>query len=362
MILLDTDQRADSGNRLYQSLGNLKVNPLAGIVIPDFNTSDALYITGSTTILVGKQASSVIAHTNLAVQITVTAARFVKGGLPFRATNMEESPYNPPIRHLVSEKQDHVTDKRHHVTASLAKREEITPTIFRYTFTLSEKLAWHAGQHVSLDFAPELDLGYEHMNDADPQSLNDDFVRTFTISSSPGDAAKLEITARTNGPATNFLKKHNTRVPLELGVLGFGGEAAFRMPTEKDGTRAVFVAGGVGITPLLAQAKRVFDGGVDLEVFWSVNKADLGLVRDALGRIEGLGHAMKLYVTGGALNEEERGTLGAKELHERRMTKEDVEKVKGQDAKFYLCAGQTMTKALEGWLEGEDFVQEDFGY
>lgn len=36
--------RADSGNRLYQTLGNLQVNPRIGIAIPDFETSDVLYV------------------------------------------------------------------------------------------------------------------------------------------------------------------------------------------------------------------------------------------------------------------------------------------------------------------------------
>lgn len=33
-----------SGNRLYQTLGNLKLNPRVGITIPDFETSDVLYV------------------------------------------------------------------------------------------------------------------------------------------------------------------------------------------------------------------------------------------------------------------------------------------------------------------------------
>lgn len=34
----------DSGNRLYQTLGNVQVNPAMGITIPDLETSDALYV------------------------------------------------------------------------------------------------------------------------------------------------------------------------------------------------------------------------------------------------------------------------------------------------------------------------------
>ncbi len=36
-----------SGNRLYQTLGNLKANPRVGVVIPGFETSDVLYVSNA---------------------------------------------------------------------------------------------------------------------------------------------------------------------------------------------------------------------------------------------------------------------------------------------------------------------------
>ncbi|PNH50067.1 hypothetical protein VD0003_g7101, partial [Verticillium dahliae] len=81
-----------SGNRLYQTLGNLQANPLVGITIPDFDTSDA---TGTATILTGDAADALLPHTRLAVKITLTSALLVKGGLPMRATSpqVDYSPY-----------------------------------------------------------------------------------------------------------------------------------------------------------------------------------------------------------------------------------------------------------------------------
>ncbi|BAE57407.1 unnamed protein product [Aspergillus oryzae RIB40] len=64
-----------SGNRLYQTLGNLQTTPLAGFVFPDFETGDALYVTGQTEVLVGKEAAALLPRSNLAVKVTVTAAR-----------------------------------------------------------------------------------------------------------------------------------------------------------------------------------------------------------------------------------------------------------------------------------------------
>ncbi|EAQ85218.1 hypothetical protein CHGG_09232 [Chaetomium globosum CBS 148.51] len=192
-----------SGNRLYQTLGNLHTNPLIGIAIPNYTTSDVLYLTGSTQLLIGPAAGTLMPHTNLAVKITIHAARLVKDGLPFRGTPGEPSPYNPPVRRLASESPNSLATPPQTTsptaTLTLTRRDLLTPTIARFTFllrppntshkppptTTAAPLRWHPGQHITLSFAAELDMGYSHMREADPQSLNDDFVRTFTISNPP---------------------------------------------------------------------------------------------------------------------------------------------------------------------------------
>ncbi|TQS33525.1 hypothetical protein Golomagni_06127 [Golovinomyces magnicellulatus] len=365
-----------SGNRLYQTLGNLKMNPAVGVVIPDYETSDVLYLTGTASILVGDEAWSILSRTNLAVKITVKDARFVKGGLPFQGTRLDDSPYNPPVRRLLSERDPNVVnpfERQNKMTANMIKREVLTPTINRFTFKLvsddGKKLAWHAGQHLTLDFDMELGNGYAHMNDDDPQSLNEDFIRTFTISSPPLDdkdvtEAELQITMRKNGRATGFLWRHNERVPLELPVLGFGGESTFRMPTTaQEAKKPVFVAGGVGVTPLLAQAKAVLAGNVGLQVLWSISKFDVPLVVDAFKRIEGLAAVTSVFITGGNGDAEVKQLqeLGVKAAEARRMDQGDVDGLKGE-TKFYLCAGEGLLKRLREWLDGQDVVWEDFGY
>lgn len=372
----------DSGNRLYQTLGNLKINPLVGIVIPDFDTSDVLYVTGSASILVGADAAAIIAHTTLAVQITITASRFVKRGLPFRGTALEPSPYNPPVRHLLSERDTHATTlgARPHMTATLTNREVLSPTVNRFTFALestrSSKLPqWQAGQHVTMDFSEELNSGYAHMADDDPQSLNDDYLRTFTISNAPrGEVAsshvQMQITARKKGPATGLLWRQPLRVPLEIPVLGFGGEAAFRLPTSTTGhdgvlLKPVFVAGGVGITPLLAQATAVIEAGVSLELLWSLNKSDLPLAIDTFTRIPLLAARTTIFVSNKDVGQDVIDKLqehGVRDIQYRRMEEGDVKTWGGQGSKFYLCAGPTLLSSLRGWLDGETTVWEDFGY
>ncbi|KAI0849812.1 hypothetical protein F5Y00DRAFT_234913 [Daldinia vernicosa] len=396
-----------SGNRLYQTLGNIHNDPAVGIVVPDFETGDVLYLTGNAAILVGEVAAVVMPHAKLAIRVEVVEARFVREGLSFRGEVIDYSPYNPAVRRLACEKgsNDPTADSSSDTTTTTARlvtRERLTPTISRYVFKLTttsgakdntrKRLkAWHPGQHVTLDFSGELDMGYSHMRDEDPQSLNDDFVRTFTVSR-PVDAGivdeegyikedntepELEITVRRHGPATALLERWNVRVPLEIPVLGFGGAEGFRLPTgngEGGGgnTTSVFVAAGVGITPLMAQGASVLKAtgavGNELKLLWSMKGEDVPLAAAVLEKISGLGRAAKLFVTG-KIGERERAVistiirgLGA-EVVERRVGAGDVlaEGEKGK-RKYYLCAGPEMTRELLKWTEGEEVVYESFEY
>ncbi|KAL2019203.1 hypothetical protein VTK56DRAFT_10003 [Thermocarpiscus australiensis] len=418
-----------SGNRLYQSLGNLYTNPRVGIVIPDYETSDVLYLTGATELLVGPTAAATIPHTNLAIKITVQDARFVRDGLPFRGEPGEPSPYNPPVRRLASECPSslHQPLTPPLATAILVRKEPLTPNIARFTFRLRPSSAdqpprlkpWLAGQHITLSFAHELDMGWHHMDDADPQSLNDDFIRTFTISSPPpppapppaadpsaaGGQVEIQLTLRRHGPATNLLFSHRlgaTAAPLEIPVLAIVGEEAFRIPipvpvpsgegnnnnnnnSGGGGKKAVFVAGGIGITPLLAQAPGLLattttEGGRDaaLTVLWSLRAADLPLAVDAFEKLQGLKEVARVFVTGttGAGDGRDcKGDDGKEEVvgklrklgvqvEVRRMGREDV--LGARDAargtKYFVCAGAEMREAALAWLGGEEVVFESFEY
>lgn len=373
---------------------------MVGIAIPDFETSDVLYVsitqfslplytppthidqkantwrwaklTGSASILVGQDAANYLPRTKLAVKITVSAAVYVQSGLPFSGTPLEPSPYNPPVRPLFSEQQHVLSSAGESTrTATLLRREIITPTIARFVFSLEPAAQWEAGQYVTFDFAEELDVGWSHMRDDEPQSLNDDYVRTFTVSSPPGDngGKEFEITARRNGPVTNLLWRWNLRVPLEVPVLGFGGEEAFRMGGRgkkgDDDVEEVFVAAGVGITPLLAQAGGVLEAGVRMKVLWTVKGGDVKLVRDVVGRIPGLAGVLRVFVTGEVGEAEEamlREFEGLGAVVETRRIKAGDVKDGGIKRRYFLCTGPEMLRVLNEWLEGEDVAFEDFAF
>lgn len=405
-----------SGNRLYQTLGNLHVRPLVGLCVPDFATGDVLYLSGEARILVGDDAARLLPRTKLAVRVRVAAARLVRDGLPFRGDVVDYSPYNPPVRRLAAEMRDGEAvvgadgaggGDEPRAAMALVGREVLTPTIARFTFELEgaetgagagaarqrTMAPWVPGQHVTLDFAPELDVGWSHMREDDPTSLNDDYVRTFTVSNAPptpqghgqdgeGPAAPagkvlVQITARRHGPVTGLLWKWNLRVPLEVGVLGFGGGEGFRIPREEGGTEGragqrrvdpVFVAAGVGITPLLAQAPGLLAGAARLRVLWSLKGEDLPFAADAFEKITGLAEVTRVFVTRGGAEESvvrRLEELGCAQVTEGRMGRGDVlqdEDGEGSDSRYYLCTGPGMMKMLLGWLDGKDVAYESFEY
>lgn len=362
-----------SGNRLYQTLGNLRVNPVVGLCVPDFETGDMLYLTGTTEILIGDDASAILPRSNLAVKILITAARYVATALPFRGIAGEQSPYNPIVRHLASERAppSEAAASQSQAQAKLLRQTSLTPTISRFTFALSNATKHKAGQYVTLDFGSRLDIGYSHMREDDPRSLNDDFVRTFTVSSPPGDPPntvrrlkdnEFEITVRRVGAVTEELFKHqgsekDDHMELEVGVKGFGGE--FDVKQESGDEVVAFVAAGVGITPLLPCLD-----ALDLErlvLLWTVRKEDLGLVEDVVGAWPGLVGRMRLFVTNADGGEDVEAGDGKVDVQQRRLTKEDT--VLGDHVqRYYLCTGTPMRKQLMEWLPDKDLVFEDFNF
>ena len=363
-----------SGNRLYQTLGNLAVNPLAGLCIPDFETGNMLYVTGTTETLIGKDAATLLPRSNLAVKITVTAARYVENALPFRGIEGERSPYNPQVRYATTEKAPAMAEEEDLQQATLISQTKITPTISRFKFSLENAATYKAGQYVTFDASRHMDMGYSHMRDEDPRSINDDFVRTFTVSSPPGDPPnpvrnlrddEFEITIRNVGAVTSFLFRHRGKESnergiheLEIGIKGFGGE----FEVQQDGDESIcFIAAGVGITPLLPSSCTLDYS--KLSVLWSVRQEDIPLVLDILEQHPNISNSLNVFVSNGKDDSEDMKQMKEKgaNVHLRRMEANDME-LGGNSNKYYLCTPVPMRKELMNWLPGKELIFEDFNF
>lgn len=368
-----------SGNRLYQTLGNLQTTPLAGLAVPDFDTGDVLYFTGETEVLIGQDAAAVLPRSNLAVKITITSARYIQTGLSFRGTAGERSPYNPRVRYATTEKiaPGAMQPAENHSTAVLVGVKKLTPTISRFRFKIkdpSTASAWKPGQYATLSFEDDLDKGYSHMRDSDPQSLNDDYLRTFTVSSSPSVESmktnkpdhEFELTIRNVGKATNHL--FHQHVGYELPLRGFEGQ--FHFPESSPGKIIPFIAGGIGITPVLGQLSWIDVS--QLRLLWTVRLEDVGLVADTLEKFPKLAKSTTLFLTGeehDLSNKADQKLLcnvirSGVHIERRRIEQRDIDAVNNEAGvdEWYICLGRILKSQVLNWLTGKRVIYEDFSY
>lgn len=336
--------------------------PKAGLCIPDFDTGDCLYLSGTTEILVGSAAEEFLPHSNLCVKFFVVALRLVEHALPFRGVLGEKSIYHPRVRRLAVERfaasasaTGELQQQQQQQQATLLHQTKLTPTISRFRFRLHQPnptsptatSTYQPGQYITLDFSSHLNIGYSHMRDDDPRSLNDDFVRTFTISGfyqhqqpqqhqqdqqkeealgKCGDEFEITIRKVVGGVVTNFLfgfgddddelhqkeneykrEKEREKENLVIDVKGFGGggggeftifqqegqhqhqqEQQKNTPAKTEKKRRIFIAAGIGITPIipfLSTSSSSSFVDLNLKILWTVKMEDLAFVWDVVGKV-----------------------------------------------------------------------------
>ena len=86
------------GNSMFNTLGNLEVDPRCGLLVPDFGTGDLLYLSG--TAEVDDDPARVEQHPGARRLVTMSINRVVRrwSALPLRAGAVEYSPFLPPRR------------------------------------------------------------------------------------------------------------------------------------------------------------------------------------------------------------------------------------------------------------------------
>uniref|UniRef100_UPI002618F7E5 pyridoxamine 5'-phosphate oxidase family protein n=1 Tax=uncultured Tateyamaria sp. TaxID=455651 RepID=UPI002618F7E5 len=302
-----------SGNRFYQSLGNIETDPQVGLVFPDFVSGHVLYVTGEAENLLDTEAEALMPRTNLLTRIKVTGAVLVKNGLNLRLTSEEQfSPYNPPVKHLRQELDEmgHAIaahDGLAAITATLASTQDLSDSIKTFNFDLSSSVdAPLPGGFGVFDFSEILDTGYSHMNEANPQLVNEDYVRTWTISGAPDFDAEsrsfratkrvsITVKRKPGGLMSNVLHDNaDTLVERKLPIDFKGTGAGFTCfsPDPERGllsvpSKMLWIAGGVGITPFMAMwdgIKQIADAypdhlSSDIVLLFSGRDDDINVVR-----------------------------------------------------------------------------------
>ncbi|KAJ7252076.1 hypothetical protein B0H12DRAFT_622770 [Mycena haematopus] len=282
-----------SGNRFMTSLGNIEATPLASLTFVDFETGDILYLTGGAENLLGAEASKLMPFQKALTTVYVTGYTLVRNALPVRqrnGTSPERSPYSPPI-HLLAEEVPSATlwTKSKKATALLSRIEIHSRSIATFTWESSVDLDIKPGQAIIMDMSPLVGVpAYRHMAPGQPTSLNDDSIRTWTVSSSQSSNPRsFALTMRekpggaVTGPLFTITRKLAEMKPealqdsrplqLRVGIVGVTGD--FVLPTDSSFSisdvdlglmvpmtapspnKMLWVAGGIGLTPFLSMLK-----------------------------------------------------------------------------------------------------------
>ncbi|KAJ3341961.1 hypothetical protein HDU93_003782 [Gonapodya sp. JEL0774] len=288
------------GNNMFQTLGNINSDGVAGIVIVDLAETEkhgdihtppsVLYLSGKARVASGDEATEltpgfsrcVVFEPLQGILVDPSETDTTSNPFPFATTLVERSPFNPKSARL----DNHASKKS--VSAILTSVEILSPTINAYKFWLSEAVRFLPGQHAILSFdrfAPLVKLRDRlslHLGHEDTFRGNDDLVRVWTVSNG-GDGWRpdndwktneLELTVKVKegGLVTTVLHQltragYNERPEEEkvhASIVGIDGEfTAFSADNEIHGTsdlaasslsnrRITFAVAGAGITPSLA--------------------------------------------------------------------------------------------------------------
>ncbi|KAF8878469.1 hypothetical protein CPB84DRAFT_1794099 [Gymnopilus junonius] len=266
-----------SGDRYMTSLGNVEATPLASLTFVSFTTGDILYVTGQAKNVFGAEAREVMPFQDGLTEIYATGYTYVRDAFPA----LQPSPYSPPVRLLAEEDSSRFFGDQVQPKAILTAIKMHNPTIATFEWESSVPLLIAPGQAIIMDFRPLLgERQYQHMADDNPSVLNDDFIRTWTVSSASDalglETRKFSLTMRekVGGAVTPALfniarKASESGKPLDdaralsvsVNVVGVTGD--FTLPQVEPGAplpstvsqnirNLVWFAGGIGITPFLS--------------------------------------------------------------------------------------------------------------
>ena len=372
-----------SGNNLYQSLGNIESEGLAGIVFTNFSTGDALYVTGIAKNVFGNEARSIMPRVNCLTQLKITGFRLVRGGINLESIGEPQfSPYDPPLRYLKWELDAGIGkimgDVESH-PVNLVDSTAVCRDIVKFNFKLHEKgVDILPGQYAILDFA-SVKPGYSHMADENPQQLNDDYLRCWTVTGCYLDISKtenFEVTVKNlpRGAVSSKLHMWHRQGIVEMGHLEFGfkGISGDFTPFKDKNTlksrheKMLFIGAGIGATPFISIIKGLdaISSDADTVVLFSSKGQDADLSLQ-LSRKDGKSELLH-FQTCGIYTAKKSNNMAT--IQNRRIEKSDLQEITDlQKRQVYICGPESFIKDVYQWLNDleispENVHSEHFNY
>ncbi|GAA6208661.1 hypothetical protein NBRC116601_19540 [Cognatishimia sp. WU-CL00825] len=239
-----------SGNNFFNTIGNFLMNPKAGLIFPDFQTGDVLMLTGTVDLL-WEDAPEIAAFKGAerGWRFALDHGIRIADALPFRAKFGQWSPNSLMADDWATSQARMDAEKNRVAWRSLqvVGIKDESSVIRSFEFAATDDiplLPFEAGQFLTLRVDPE---------------NAPELTRSYTVSSAPGDANyRISVKREPSGTVSNYL--HNN---LRVGdiITAKAPNGAFFLDPKAE-RPAVLIAGGVGITPMMAMTRHVLNEGL----------------------------------------------------------------------------------------------------
>lgn len=232
------------GNNHFNTIGNLLVNPKAGLLFFNYSTGEVLYLTTRTEIVWDGPAVEAFQGAQRLVRFRVVEWRLVKGSFPFSWDFEEFSP-------SLDETGEWAKSSAAEYVVTRIDRESRWIKSFYLSPTRESAPEFKPGQHLPIYLPVE----------AGQESL----LRTYTLSQAPGKSElRLTVKREEKGVGSVFL---HDRVKVGDRLLAREPAGDFVLDAESD-RPIVLLSAGVGITPMLSMLQYLVEQQPERQVYF----------------------------------------------------------------------------------------------
>lgn len=241
-----------SGNFHFNTLGNILVNPRAGLLFIDFKTGELLYLTGVAKVTWDSEEQAAFAGAERLVSFTLDEGFIVENAMPIRwgflnySPSLEQTGSWQQVEEKIAAREEGNVYRNYKVERVESTSESITS--FYLTPEDGARIDCHkAGQFLPVEVQP---LGVEKP-----------VRRTYTISNAPNGShyrlsIKRELPPRPElpgGVSSNYFHDH-----IAPGSVIRAMSPRGKFTLDESSTRpVVLISGGVGVTPMISMLEQL---------------------------------------------------------------------------------------------------------
>jgi len=319
-----------AGNNHFNTIGNLVVDPRAGLLFVDFETGGMLQLTGRAEIDWESEEVDRFPGARRLIRFTLEEAIWLDGALPIRWRTSTES-----VRDL------RLVEKT---------RESADVVSFVFQAENGEPLAdFAAGQHLPI----ELDV----------PDQGEPVKRTYSLSNGPGrDYYRISVKRECRGVASRYL--HDS---LEVGAVVAARAPAGDFVLDHGERPVVLVSAGIGVTPMLSMLHWLTESRVSAPI-WFVHGARDGGHHALANEVRALAEKCEVVNTHVSFSRPRREDLEGRDFDAKgRVSAALLDSIlPGLDAEFYLCGpiafmADVQTQLEELGVASDRIHSESFG-